>query len=171
MEMLYAPWREKYTADATHGPQGKDDAPSSICVFCQHLQNKNDKTSFILGRYKRCYVVLNRYPYNGGHLLVLPFEHKSQLSELSSETRNELMELISQSTSILQEELDAKGINIGLNMGKAAGAGIPSHLHFHVLPRWHGDTNFLPTLGNVKPVSVDLETVYKKLKPRFAHLK
>lgn len=171
MKMLYAPWRENYTTDSARGPNGTDNAPQKECTFCNQLQQNNDAENFILGRYKHSYIVLNRYPYNGGHLLILPLEHKAKLEDLSHDTKTELMDLISASSHILEQELQAKGINVGLNMGKAAGAGLPSHLHFHVLPRWIGDTNFLPTIAEVKTVSVDLLSVFKKLKPHFQKLK
>src|SRR5207253_805618 len=103
------------------------------------------------------FVILNLYPYNGGHLLILPQQHIAHLEEVSQEIRAELMELISASIVILKNVLGAQGINAGLNLGRASGAGIPSHLHFHVVPRWVGDTSFITTIGNTKNVSVDLE--------------
>ena len=171
MKMLYAPWRENYTTDDARGPKGEDKTPDDLCIFCDQLKQHKDDEYFILARYKHTYIILNRYPYNAGHLLILPLAHEDKLEQLSTQTRAELMELISKSSRILEQELGAKGINVGLNMGKAAGAGLPSHLHFHVLPRWIGDTNFLPTLGKVKTVSIDIETVFKKLKPHFKKLK
>lgn len=170
MKILYAPWREDYTTKSVRGTDGAENSSEENCVFCEQLKAQNDDEHFILRRFKHCYVVLNRYPYNGGHLLVLPLEHKSKLSELSSEARIELIEVISHCSSFLEQELDAKGINVGLNQGKAAGAGLPSHLHFHVLPRWIGDTNFLPTLGQTKIVSTSLNDIFKKLKPHIDKL-
>lgn len=167
MKMLYAPWREDYTVDTAHGPKGQEGLPAETCIFCEQLKENNDTHHFILRRFNYCYVVLNRYPYNGGHLLILPLAHVAKLEQLSKEMRYELMEIIAQSTTILERELKAPGINVGLNMGKAAGAGLPSHLHFHILPRWLGDTNFLPTIGHTKAVSTSLEDLYFKLKPHF----
>lgn len=165
MKILYAPWREDYTTKSARNTDEKD-----TCVFCEQLKDKNDTEHFILRRFKHCYVVLNRYPYNGGHLLVLPLEHKAKLSELPPESRTEIMQVITHCSELLEQELDAKGINVGLNQGKAAGAGLPAHLHFHVLPRWLGDTNFLPTLGATKTVSTSLNNIFKKLKPRIDKL-
>ncbi len=159
MKILYAPWRDEYT--------GQEEVPEEGCVFCIQLTHNTDEKYFILGRYKTMFIMLNRYPYNGGHILILPLEHIAHLEDLSQESQQELIYLISKSTSILKKELQAPGINVGMNLGKAAGAGIPSHLHAHVLPRWTGDTNFLPTLGNVKQVSRNLETIYHQLRPIF----
>ena len=171
MKILYAPWREKYTTGSARESKGTDGVGQKDCIFCEQLKQKKDAENFILGRYKHSYIVLNRYPYNGGHLLILPLEHKAKLEELSHDARTELMDLISASSHILEEELQTQGINVGLNMGKAAGAGLPSHLHFHALPRWIGDTNFLPTIGEVKIISTDLKSIYSKLKPHFEKLK
>ena len=111
--------------------------------------------------------MLNLYPYNAGHLLILPFEHTATLEALPKATRTEIMELTSLCTKILESELKCDGINVGINLGRAAGAGIPSHLHLHVLPRWNGDTNFLPTLADTKQVSFDLKKIYTLLKKAF----
>ncbi len=159
MEILYAPWRAEYV--------GQEEVSEEGCIFCIQLAHNTDEKYFILGRYKTTFIMLNRYPYNAGHVLILPLEHQAHLENLSQDTQQELMCLISQSTVILKKELNAQGINIGMNLGKAAGAGIPSHLHTHVLPRWLGDTNFLPTLGNVKQVSKSLDDLYLKLRPVF----
>jgi ATP adenylyltransferase len=170
MKLLYAPWRENYTTKSVRGKTDPDNNQEDECVFCEQLKNNNDSENFILGRFKHSYVVLNLYPYNGGHLLVLPLNHKAKLSELLPEARTEIMEIVSHCSAILEKELDAKGINVGLNQGKAAGAGLPSHLHFHVLPRWIGDTNFMPTIGETKVISTSLNDTYTKLKPYFEKL-
>lgn len=171
MQILYAPWREDYTTKSARGTDGTDGNSTETCVFCKQLKENKDTDHFILKRFKYSYVVLNRYPYNGGHLLVLPLEHTAKLSDLSSKARIELMELISESSILLEQEFKAQGINIGLNQGKAAGAGLPSHLHFHILPRWLGDTNFMPTIAETKIISVSLENAFNKLKPLFDKLK
>lgn len=115
--------------------------------------------------------MMNRYPYNAGHLLILPLKHTAALSDLTPAARAQLMELTHHCTEILKKVLDAHGVNIGMNLGKAAGAGLPSHLHMHVLPRWRGDTNFLPLLADVKPVSADLQQLFNKLKPYVKKIK
>ena len=170
MKILHAPWREKYTTKSTRGPHNSDKSTEEHCVFCEQLKDTNDSKHFILKRFKYSYIVLNRYPYNGGHLLILPLKHHAKLTDLCPEARTEIIELIAQSSDILEKQLDAKGINVGLNQGKAAGAGLPSHLHFHVLPRWIGDTNFFPTIGETKIVSISLKEVYNKLKLHFDKL-
>ncbi len=165
---MYAPWRSKYTTETAHTK--KERISKNECVFCEQFQQKNDKKFFILKRLKHNAVLLNRFPYNAGHLLIIPFAHKATLNELSKAARTELMELVSDSSKIVRETLKADGVNIGLNVGKASGSSIPSHLHFHILPRWYGDTNFLPTLADTKQISVDLKDVYQTLKPKFNKL-
>jgi ATP adenylyltransferase len=169
MKHLYAPWRSEYSQSVAQTKQ--EHATQENCTFCIQFKDKDDEEHFILRRFEHCIVMLNVYPYNAGHLLILPDQHVALLPELSKATRSELIELVSHSSTILKELLQAHGINIGLNLGKAAGAGIPSHLHFHVLPRYTGDTNFLPTLADTKQISFDLKAIYKKLKPAFDRLK
>ena len=167
MKKLYAPWREKYTNETAKGICSTETTQENECVFCSQLKQNIDKEVLILRRFKYSYVVINKYPYNSGHLLILPLDHSSELTSITKECRLEIIELISLSADILKTVLKTDGINVGLNQGKAAGAGMPSHLHFHVLPRWVGDTNFLPTLSDTKILSVDLKTLYNKLKPEF----
>ncbi len=165
MKKLYAPWREKYSTDTTHA---KYDSTKEVdCVFCNKFKDPDDNKNYILKRYTHHAILLNLYPYNAGHLLIIPFKHVADLSKLSKAARTELMELMTSSTEIMKSVLDAHGVNIGVNLGKAAGAGIPSHLHIHVLPRYTGDTNFLPTLADTKQISFDLKAMYKTLKKSF----
>ncbi len=170
MNILYAPWREEYTTSTAQGPKGQETAGPEDCVFCLRFSQTNDDENFILARYKYNCIILNRYPYNPGHLLIIPFEHKGNLEDFSVEVQKELIQLVTHSTAILKKELKAQGMNIGMNLGKAAGAGIPAHLHTHVLPRWHGDTNFLPTLAETKQVSSDLGKLFKEISPKFKDL-
>jgi ATP adenylyltransferase len=166
MKMLYAPWRSEYTSD-TH--EGKNErVPREDCVFCRHIVSNHDIVNGIIKRFNHTIVMLNKYPYNAGHLLLLPKDHTDSLDTLSSQARIELMELTAQSVTIVQRMLKAEGVNVGINIGKAAGAGIPSHLHVHILPRWHGDTNFMPTIGQTKVISFDLNTIYKTLSDAFS---
>lgn len=168
MKRLYAPWRSFYAKSISEGK--KENGNKEQCDFCTQLAAQNDEKYFILKRTEHCFVCLNLYPYNSGHLMVLPLNHVAQLNELSAQVRTELMELVNASTTIAQQVLKCQGVNIGINLGKAAGAGIPSHLHAHVLPRWSGDTNFLPLIADVKVVSFDLHDLYKQLKPAFQAL-
>jgi len=166
--MLYAPWRSTY---ATSSEQSKQEsAQEHECVFCQQFQKDKDKENFILKRFDNCAVMLNRYPYNAGHLLIIPYKHNGLIDDLSDDTQMEIMCLIGKCSTILRETLKAEGVNIGINMGKAAGAGIPAHLHVHALPRWTGDCNFLPIFGETKVISYDLDTAYKLLKKEFDKL-
>lgn len=168
MDILYAPWRSAYASDVARAK--KEGTDTDECVFCTNLAQNEDEKYFIFKRYKHCVVKLNLFPYNAGHLLVMPLAHHMYLDELAQEVRAEMMELISASRKILADVLDAQGANIGFNVGKVAGAGMPSHIHAHVLPRWSGDTNFLPLLAQTKQISFDLREVYQKLKPAFEKL-
>lgn len=169
MKHLYAPWRENYiTKKATQNTEGA--GTENTCVFCVKLSENNDTQNFILKRFKYNAIILNLYPYNAGHLMVIPLEHKKRPAELSSEALQEFMELTSKSIEILENELHAEGINVGLNLGKAAGAGVPGHLHMHVIPRWNGDTNFMPIIAETKPISLDLNIVYHDLKLLFDNI-
>lgn len=163
MEKLFAPWRDKYATSVAHDKTEKLDR----CVFCEQLKADDDEAYFILGRYKYNFIIMNKYPYNAGHLLIIPNEHVDCLKKMETEARTEMMDLMNKCTYLLETELKAGGINIGINQGKAAGAGIPEHLHAHVLPRWLGDTNFLPTIADTKQISTDMVQIYKKLKPHF----
>ena len=134
------------------------------CVFCQQFAENNDSKYFILKRFKYNAITMNFYPYNAGHLMVLPIEHKGELLELSIKARQEMMELVNIAIELLKKTMKPEGFNVGLNLGIGGGGGIPSHLHFHVLPRWVGDTNFLATIGETKIVCSDFSHVYKQLK-------
>jgi ATP adenylyltransferase len=166
MKNLYAPWRSPYAGALTKTKQEKK-TKSGECVFCMQPQEKRDEKNFIIKRYKYCYAVLNKYPYNAGHLMVIPFAHVKDLQSLEQEARHEIMEVVNTCIQIVYDELKCQGVNVGLNLGNASGAGIPSHIHMHILPRLEGDTNFLPTLANTKVISFDLKEIYELLKPAF----
>jgi ATP adenylyltransferase len=166
MERLYAPWRSDYTSDTV---RSKDpNATTDECIFCEIAADTNDEKNFVLHRGKYNFALLNRYPYNAGHLMVIPYAHTSDVDLLAQEERAEMMEMLAHASTVLKQALKAEAINYGANQGKAAGAGIPSHLHFHVLPRWNGDTNFLPLLSDTKQISFDLNEIYKKLKNAYS---
>lgn len=162
MDILNAPWRQKYVE--------KTNEPRTECIFCEILKQDTDQKNLVLERYKYNAVLMNKYPYNAGHLLIIPLKHIDTLEELTPEARAEMMELTSAATAIIKKLLNNQGTNIGINMGKAAGAGIPEHLHMHVVPRWHGDTNFLPVIAGTKQISVDMAEMYQQLKPFFGEL-
>jgi len=168
MDILYAPWRDKYVK---HGIK-ESSSEKKECVFCAKISVEEPASDeFVLKVTKHAFVILNLYPYNGGHLLILPIKHVANIEELSKAARTELMELMSASVVILKTILKTQGVNAGLNLGRASGAGLPEHLHLHVVPRWVGDTSFITTIGQTKNVSVDLQEVYNELKPAFQALK
>jgi ATP adenylyltransferase len=156
--LLWAPWRSTYITQPH--PQG--------CFLCDFAE---DDEKLLLHKGNTCIVVMNLFPYNNGHLLIAPKKHKKDLSSLTKQEREELFFLIIKCESILKKKLSPEGFNIGANLGKIAGAGVPGHLHFHIVPRWKGDTNFMPVLGKTKIISQSLNQLYKLLKPEFQHLK
>ncbi len=160
MEKLWSPWRSNYI----EGFKDKDE--NEECVFCSATKNDDEK-SLIVYKGEHCFVMLNLYPYNAGHLMVIPYRHISDFHSLTQEERLEIMNLEAMSLKALTMVMKPQGFNIGANIGKAAGAGIDQHLHFHILPRWVGDTNFMPALGEVKVISQDLLQTRDKLKEAF----
>jgi ATP adenylyltransferase len=133
------------------------------CVFCEVGAATEDYENLIVYRGRFAYVILNRYPYTSGHLMVVPIDHSGKLEELSIETRTEMMELISRCVQALTSEYQAQGFNVGANLGGAAGAGIPQHVHFHIVPRWQGDTNYMSSIGGIRVVPEALEKSYQRI--------
>ncbi len=158
MEHIWTPWRYTYIKNVDSKPG---------CVFCHLLSEGDDRTNLILYRGDLNFVVLNLYPYTSGHLMVIPFQHEASLAKLSRETSTELMELSKKAEVALQEEYRPEGFNIGLNIGRAAGAGVREHLHLHIVPRWGGDANFMTSIGETRVVPEDLGTTYEKLVKHF----
>jgi ATP adenylyltransferase len=162
MNHLYAPWRDTYTKE------DQEQTSSKQCIFCTQIADNNDTKYFIMRRYEKGLIMLNLYPYNPGHLLIIPYHHTTDLAHLQEAERAEMMELVTRSSTILQHTLKAHGINIGLNMGgKAAGGSIPEHIHIHVIPRWFGDTNFLAIVSETKVITLDLHSIYRQLHVAF----
>jgi ATP adenylyltransferase len=133
------------------------------CVFCDALKNEDGPENLILFRGENSFVILNRFPYASGHLMVLPFKHEDRLNKLSSEIRAEIMELVNRATDVLQEVYSPEGFNLGANLGAASGAGIEQHVHFHIIPRWNGDTNFMSTVGETRVLPEALEDSWKQI--------
>ena len=158
MEKLWAPWRLKYVQATDNKEVG--------CVFCLD-DDCDDVQRRILQRGKFCFVIMNIFPYNNGHLLVAPYRHTSDFAGLTSEEKLEIMELIGLWTKILKKTMFCHGFNIGANLGRIAGAGIADHLHFHIVPRWNGDTNFMPVIGNTKVLPESIEDCYCSLSECF----
>ena len=158
MENLWAPWRMPYILQAD---KNKD------CIFCTKPKEQRDEENLILYRGKTCFVIMNLFPYNNGHLMIVPYRHTADLGGLSDDERLELIALAGEFTEILSDTLGPSGFNIGMNLGRVAGAGIDQHLHLHVVPRWQGDTNFMPVVGDTKVISEALTETYRKLRERL----
>ena len=139
----------------------------SACFLCDSPARDTDAQTLILYRGQLAYVILNRYPYNTGHLLIAPYEHGAELDSLPPETSGEVWKLAQKCVAALRAEYHPDGFNIGMNLGAAAGAGVPDHMHLHVVPRWDGDTNFMPVLGDTKAMPEDLPQTFARLKPQF----
>ena len=155
-ERLWAPWRFEYIQAAKKGEDG--------CIFVELPAQGDDRGNLILYRGKTAFVMLNAFPYNNGHLMVAPYKHTSEMADLDAEEMLEIQGLIRDCVGWLGKAYGADGFNIGVNLGKAAGAGIESHLHWHVVPRWSGDTNFMPVIGEVRVLPQSLEESYDALR-------
>jgi len=151
---LWAPWRMEFILGEKE----------SGCVLCRLAKSEDQSNDLVLAKGEHAYVVLNRYPYNNAHLMVVPYQHTESLGDLDAATSAELIKLLGDWTALLKKHLNAEGINIGLNLGKAAGAGIEDHLHFHLVPRWFGDTNFMPVMADTRVLPEALQETYQKLK-------
>jgi len=159
VERLWSPWRLAYVSGSSE--------PTKGCVFCRAQEELEAQGSLVLGRGATCFAILNLYPYNNGHLMVVPNRHVARLAEASPEELSELMRLTQVAEAVLTEAYKPQGLNVGMNLGHPAGAGIADHLHIHVVPRWTGDTNFMSVVGEVRVLPEDLETTAGRLKPLF----
>lgn len=156
---LWAPWRLSYIVST------KDQPKQEGCFLCRYVADAQaDDSNFVVTRGPRTVTVLNRFPYNNGHLLVAPREHKATLEELDDEELLECQQALRRMTTMIRKTMSADGFNVGLNLGKVAGAGLPGHLHWHLVPRWNGDTNFMPVLANVNVIPQSLAALYELLK-------
>jgi ATP adenylyltransferase len=154
MNYLWSPWRMKYIMDHERGLD---------CIFCSATSSTADSENLVLHRGVHAFVIMNLYPYTSGHLMIVPYAHEAVITALTTEARAELMELIARSEQILGEVYHPEGYNVGANVGSAAGAGIADHLHFHIVPRWAGDTNFMSTLANTRVLPEALGDTYRRL--------
>jgi len=158
---LWSPWRMDYIRSP------KDDG----CIFCQKSENDLDRDNLVLFRGKNSFVLMNLYPYNNAHLLIAPYEHIDTTFELASIVTGEIMDIANESMKIIKKAMNAEGFNFGANIGAIGGAGIKDHIHFHVVPRWLGDTNFMPVIGHTKVMVEGLLETYDELKPYFDKIK
>jgi ATP adenylyltransferase len=153
-QALWTPWRMPYIRRAGKG---------GGCVFCAALARRSARAALILSRGRTCFAILNKYPYTSGHLMVAPVAHRGTLEALTDEERLELMSLATRMTGRLQERLKPHGFNLGINLGRVAGAGVLGHLHLHVVPRWKGDANFMPAVGGVRLLPMGLPEAWRRL--------
>lgn len=164
VDVLWSPWRYDYIRKDLD----KTSTDLSGCVFCDVLNNSvSDKENFILYRAEFNFVILNIYPYISGHLMIIPYEHIGDLYQASKEITDELMDLTKKTQNIIREVYQPHGINLGMNQGKAAGAGVGEHFHMHILPRWVGDANFMTAIGETRTIPESLETTFAKLRRKF----
>ncbi len=155
-QRIWAPWRLAYVKDAS-----KDSAEE--CIFCTKPAEDDDEANLIVHRGERCFVILNLFPYTNGHLMVARYEHLGTLPELDAETIAEMMALAQRAMVVLEEAYEPHGYNVGLNQGRVAGAGVEDHIHLHVVPRWAGDTNYMPVLADTRVMPQSLEQSYETL--------
>jgi diadenosine tetraphosphate (Ap4A) HIT family hydrolase len=154
MNYIYAPWRDEYVKNRVLG-----------CPFCYAVKNVDkDEELHILYRSKNCFLVMNKYPYTPGHFMVIPNLHVDAIEELDDDVWLEMSKLVQKSVKLIKEDFGAAGVNIGMNLGDCGGAGIAEHVHYHIVPRWQKDTNFITTIGESRVYSVDFEKVYKRLR-------
>ncbi len=162
METMWAPWRMEYIL--------RDKTKASGCIFCDKYQQADDENNLVLYRGKLAYVLMNLYPYNNGHLLIAPYRHISEYTDLNATERSEIATLTSLSITVLKKTINPHGFNLGMNLGAVGGAGIADHIHQHIVPRWTGDTNFMPITGHTKVIVQGLQETWSRLKHQFQEL-
>ena len=154
MDYLFTPWRMQYI---------QNHESSGGCVFCDALKMADGLENLIIHRAERAFVICNRFPYSTGHLMVVPYQHLSTLEALDQEVRHDLVDLVAKASEVLRDVYKPDAFNIGLNVGAAAGAGVADHLHFHIVPRWNGDANFMTVVGGTRVLPEDLESTYRRV--------
>ena len=159
MDYLFTPWRYNFVTNADKTPG---------CLFCELLKCNDDRQSLIVHRGRHCFVVLNAFPYTSGHSMIVPYEHVDRLQTLPSDAATEMMQLTQKLEGILRELYGPDGLNIGMNMGKAAGAGVAGHIHMHVLPRWVADANFMTVIGEARVLPEALDKTFERIHSKFA---
>jgi ATP adenylyltransferase len=159
LDIIYTPWRYQYVSNVDNKGDG--------CVFCDKAAASDDRKSLILKRGVHCFVMLNLYPYTSGHLMVAPYKHTGTIEDLTPEALSEMMALVVESMQAIRDAFGPDGFNVGINMSRVAGAGIKDHVHTHVVPRWAGDSNFMPITADTRVLPCDLETVYDRVLEKF----
>jgi ATP adenylyltransferase len=157
MEVIWAPWRLAYIT-------GAEKPPDEACFLCAARDGGDEGATLVIARSKRCFAILNRYPYNPGHLMIAPYDHVPSIADLRAATLTAMMTLAQRCLGALRATMRPDGFNMGINEGKVAGAGLADHVHYHIVPRWNGDTNFMPTLGHVKVIPELLDDTYRKMR-------
>ncbi|MHB8392856.1 MAG: HIT family protein [Acidobacteriaceae bacterium] len=170
MQKLFSPWRSQYIASFVEAESSAAADEAANCVFCTAFTSGDDAGSLVLFRGREAFVIMNKFPYNSGHLMVLPVRHTGDFQSLTLSEHAELMTLLAHSERALRELSHPQGFNLGMNLGRTAGAGIDGHLHWHLVPRWNGDTNFMPVLNDVKIVSEDMTDQWKRLREIFQRI-
>jgi ATP adenylyltransferase len=159
MERIWAPWRLEYITN---------EPPAEGCFFCNAWEARGEERAhLLLARGERAFVIVNRYPYNGGHIMVAPVRHIGEMQEVDAEEAAEIWRLAVVSKEVLETSMNAEGVNVGINQGLTAGAGVRDHLHVHLVPRWNGDTNFMPVLAETKVIPQGLESLWEQLRAAF----
>ncbi|NOY89057.1 MAG: HIT domain-containing protein [FCB group bacterium] len=159
-KIIWAPWRSKFVlAEKEKG-----------CIFCKRLKMKDSIKNLIVYRGEKVFVILNKFPYNSGHTLIVPNRHIGQIEKLSEQEATEFFYLTQKTVAIIKKVLKPNSLNLGMNLGRISGAGVPGHVHMHIVPRWRGDTNFMPVVGKTNVISVPLEPIYKALKSEFSKI-
>ena len=159
-ERIWAPWRLAYVKDASKDQE-------EACIFCAKPAADDDRSNLIVHRGERCFVILNLFPYTNGHLMIAPYEHLGSIADIDSDTVAEMMALAQRAIGVLTDEYAPHGFNVGFNQGRVAGAGVEHHIHMHVVPRWGGDTNFMPVLADTRVMPQTLEESYEALAGAF----
>ncbi|MDH4156104.1 MAG: HIT domain-containing protein [candidate division Zixibacteria bacterium] len=159
-KMIWAPWRSAFILRTRE----------KGCIFCNRLKMKDSEENLIIYRGHRNIVILNKFPYNSGHSMVVPKRHVGRIEKLTTEESIEFFELVRQTVVVIKKALCPDSLNLGMNLGRSSGAGVPGHVHMHIVPRWQGDTNFMPVIGKTSVVSIPLEPVYEALKKEFGKL-
>jgi len=167
MERLWSPWRSKYIESISD----KNEGVQKSCIFCEKFSERDDEKNLVIFRGKFSAIIMNIYPYNSGHLMIVPYVHKANFEDLTADENEDVMSQVALSIKALRITSHPDGFNFGANFGKVSGAGIADHVHFHVVPRWNGDTNFMTAIGETKIISEELHETYKKLTGALAAIK